>query len=246
MSSYNFVLNNPLIYTDKQGDSVELIIGKPYTLNGEEHKYGHVALRVFNSELGYDKVFDFGRYAQTWGFMDRSGEGILNVYKDGDIYIKNEQSFRTSIGYTKATTPAQDQEIIGYFDDLVKEGTLRIDNKNYSRYRLKQDYDAFGPNCCTLSGDGLEQIGFNWIGDEYDPREALLTMEKKYQARGLIKTIYYKGGKTETTMPPLILPVVEGIQDLPTPNYYPPADATSRAPLPLKVNEDEKENGGHN
>jgi hypothetical protein len=59
-SPYNFVLNNPLKYVDPKGDSVQLIIGAPYTdAAGKEHPYGHVALRVYNSAEGYDNVYDF-------------------------------------------------------------------------------------------------------------------------------------------------------------------------------------------
>ena len=45
-------------------------------------------------------------------------------------------------------------------------------------------------------------IGENWLGNEYDPRDALKDMEKNYKSLGLKRTVYKKGGITINTYEP--------------------------------------------
>jgi RHS repeat-associated protein len=194
-SPYSFVLNNPLKYVDPKGDSVELIIGKPYTdAAGKEHPYGHVALRVYNSAEGYDNVYDFGRYGRVY-WNQITGEGILNVYNNSEAYLKEEQKIRESYSYSKGTSVEEDKEIMAYFDKLIAGGEpyTKRNSKNRKSYKL-DDYNIFSNNCCTLSGEGLDQVGENWMGNEYDPRDAMKTLEKNYKSLGLSKTVYYVGG----------------------------------------------------
>ena len=204
-SPYVFAANMPIVAIDAQGDSVELMIGRPYTKNGEEHAYGHMALRVFNAEAGYNYVFDFGRYGSIWGFMDSEGEGILNVYTNGDAYIKSEQSMRTTVGYMKPTTQEEDKVVIDYFMAKAKEGQKyrsgAVPGGGGIAYKLVNDYHAYSNNCCTKSLDGLDQIGLNWIGDEYQPNEAFSTMEEKYLGLRLTRTTYSKGGAVSVEKP---------------------------------------------
>jgi RHS repeat-associated protein len=196
-SPYTFVLNNPLKYVDPKGDSVELIIGKPYTdAAGKEHPYGHVALRVYNSAEGYDNVYDFGRYGAVRGVFGQTGDGILNVYNNSEAYLKEEQSIRESYGYSKGTSVEEDKKIMAHFDDLIKNGApySKRNNKDRKSYKL-DDYSILDNNCCTVSGGGLDQIGQNWMGaGEFDPRDAMKTLEKNYKSMGLSKTVYYVGG----------------------------------------------------
>ena len=53
--------------------SVEILVGGPY----KNHSYGHAALHVITKEGG--RVYDYGRYGNTWGVGNSEGEGILNV-----------------------------------------------------------------------------------------------------------------------------------------------------------------------
>ena len=46
---------------------------------------------------------------------------------------------------------------------------------------------------------GLEQIGLDWIGDEYMPNDLLKNMESTYKDENLKRTEYKKGGGTKVS-----------------------------------------------
>jgi len=201
------MMNNPLVYIDVKGDSVELIIGKPYIdSKGKEHPYGHVALRVFNATEGYNIIYDFGRYGGVRGFLDSEGDGILNVYNDGDSYLKSEMKTRSSVGYMKPTTTYQDKLVMAHFSTMIKEGNVYkngvVPGGGGTAYKLKRDYHVLKNNCTTVSCGGLEVIGMNWLEDEFDPRNAMHTMEEGYKNFLLARTEYKKGGMISLTYTP--------------------------------------------
>lgn len=78
------IATNQLTQIQVRLASVELLVGGPYG----DHSYGHAALRVTTPEV--DKVFDYGRYGQVWGFGNSEGEGILKIWSDFNAYIKEE------------------------------------------------------------------------------------------------------------------------------------------------------------
>ena len=51
----------------------------------------------------------------------------------------------------------------------------------------------------TVSGDGLEQIGKDWVDNEFKPNDLLKKLERNYKNLGLTRTVYKKGGITITT-----------------------------------------------
>ncbi len=205
ITPYHYTLNNPIIFVDVEGDSVELIIGKAFTdKNGTTHKYGHVGLRIYNAEGGYDNVYDFGRYSRVWGFASHKGDGILNVHSNSEEYKKYQQNFRNSVGFTVPTTPEEDAKIMGYYQSLIDGGEERSTGVpgggEGKSYKLKDDYHGMDNNCCTLSGDGLEQIDNKAVGSEYDPRDLLKAIEGNYKELGFTRrTEYLKGGGVKVT-----------------------------------------------
>ena len=65
-----------------QTPSIQILIGGPYKINGEEHTYGHVALRVITPKDDY--IYDFGRYNGETGPY---GQGRLRVWRNFPKYI---------------------------------------------------------------------------------------------------------------------------------------------------------------
>jgi hypothetical protein len=202
ISPYAAFANNPIWFIDVKGDTIELIIGKPYTdVAGIEHPYGHAALRVFNAKEGYNMVYDFGRYGEV-DWNKTTGEGILNVYKDGSKYIQSETRVRSSVGYTNASTVNEDRQIIAHFEAQTDAGSVyktgAVPNGGGTAYKLEK-YDVFKNNCLTKSSGGLSLVGMNWLGGEYDPRVALSIMEKLYKPFNLTRTEYNIGELPKVT-----------------------------------------------
>jgi len=132
--------------------SVELLVGGPYG----DHRYGHTAVRVSTDKL--DKVFDYGRYRNSWGFGNSEGEGILRIWNDFNAYIHEENSLgRVTTGFVYETTEESAQKVLEFFEQRIA-GKPLLSNKTDKKVVLLDTYFALGPNCTTLSVDALRRV----------------------------------------------------------------------------------------
>jgi hypothetical protein len=137
---------------------MHILVGGPYKdANGEEHRYGHTALRIKTPKS--DLTYDFGRYGRITGTFGESGEGILRVWSSFNPYIQGEIALqRKTTGFVYAIFEHQASAANSYFDSLIKAGK-DIPSKSTATkkvYKLATDYNAVGPNCTTLSIDGAK------------------------------------------------------------------------------------------
>ena len=98
------VESNQTLVDDKLKPTAELqiLVGGPYKSNGEEHRYGHTALRIKGQAI--DWTYDFGRYGDVRGLFGESGDGILRVWSDFATYIKGEN--RSDVSRQASSTPS--------------------------------------------------------------------------------------------------------------------------------------------
>jgi hypothetical protein len=149
---------------------------------------------------------------------------------------------RNSVGYMSPSSVADDQKIILYYQKLTSDGEVynggAVPGGGGTAYKLKNDYSIMSNNCATMSCDGLEQVGQNWLGDEFAPNDGFETMEDMYKDRRLMRTEYNQGGKVLVTYTPP--PVNESNQNLEQKLFegtVPPQDNTTvkRVILPAKI-----------
>ena len=82
----------------KPDAEMHILVGGPYTKDGEEHRYGHTALRIKSPK--YDLTYDFGRYGGVRGTFGESGDGILRIWTSFSTYIAGENALhRTTTGF---------------------------------------------------------------------------------------------------------------------------------------------------
>jgi hypothetical protein len=143
----------------KPNAEMHILVGGPYKdASGEEHRYGHTALRIKTSKL--DLTYDFGRYGKISGTFGESGEGILRVWNVFNPYIQGEVALqRKTTGFVYLIFDHQAIAAINYFENLTKSGHELTGKNTSSRkvYKLATDYHATGPNCTTISMDGARQ-----------------------------------------------------------------------------------------
>lgn len=154
------VESNQTVVDDKLKPSAELqiLVGGPYTSDGEAHRYGHTALRIRARAI--DLTYDFGRYGEVRGLFGESGDGILRVWSDFAPYIKGENAFgRVTTGFVYPIFDHQVAAVRAYFDGLIATGKPMPgrDRAGMKTYKLATDYHALAPNCTTLSLDGARQ-----------------------------------------------------------------------------------------
>jgi hypothetical protein len=145
-----------------QVPAIEILIGGPYTAGGEEHTYGHVALRVIMPSE--ERVYDFGRYNGEHGPF---GEGRLRVWTKFSRYITSENSLkRVTTGFVYRVPPQAAEQVIAHFAALIgNRPVLKAYGDYMKEYRLAEDYHALKNNCATTSMDGvrvaIKNLDFN-------------------------------------------------------------------------------------
>jgi hypothetical protein len=154
------VESNQTVVDDKLKPTAELhvLVGGPYSLDGEEHRYGHTALRIKGTAV--DLTYDFGRYGAVRGMFGETGDGILRMWSDFGAYIKAENALgRVTTGFVYSAFDHQIAAVKTYFDAQIAGGTALPgkDRAGMKVYKLAADYHALAPNCTTLSLDGAKQ-----------------------------------------------------------------------------------------
>lgn len=144
---------------------MHVLIGGPYVLDGEEHRYGHTAIRLKTTAT--DSTYDFGRYGLTTGDFGAEGEGILRVWSDYSQYIAGENALgRKTTSFVYRIFDHQAALVDGFFARLIEAAKRRADlerkRPSLKVYRLAQNYHALGPNCTTLSVDAAKAVFPNY------------------------------------------------------------------------------------
>jgi RHS repeat-associated protein len=220
MNLYQAFGNNPVNYIDPMGEDVEILVGKPFVdYQGDWHKYGHIALRVFDpsSNKKYNIAYDFGRYAKTWGIANSKGQGILNIEK-WPSYLNRELKERPLMtGYAIHTTADADQLIMAHFNALSsnKYSWPRDDiRKRYGinglSVQTNRNYNAlgFGRNTCvTIVLEGLKASGGEISEEVIDTLDHLYPKDVESDLEGFFlnknsqifeRREYYKGSSFST------------------------------------------------
>ena len=191
---------NQTLVEDRLKPTAELhvLVGGPYTLNGEEHRYGHTALRIKNSST--DTTYDFGRYGRVTGDFGAEGEGILRVWSSFNIYIAGENALaRTTTGFVYAIFEYQFKSVVDHYSALIAGAKPRLelqrDRSTLKVYQLPTNYRALGYNCTTLSLDGALTVfpSFEAGSIGFIKPDAVLTFSERMAMRTV-------GGGTPTRL----------------------------------------------
>ena len=151
------VADDPL----KPDAELHVLVGGPYTIDGEEHRYGHTAIRIKTKTT--DLTYDFGRYARVMGTFGEEGEGILRVWSNFDKYIASENVLgRVTTDFTYAIFDHQAQTVIDFYKKLTDSAKRRTEldrgRPEVNSYQLPTNYTALNYNCTTLSLDATRTV----------------------------------------------------------------------------------------
>jgi len=181
---------------------VHILVGGAYTdSSGEEHRYGHTALRV-KTRMS-DLTYDFGRYGKVTGTFGESGDGILRVWRSFQPYISGEVVLqRKTTGFVYGVFDHEGDLSSSYFNGLIRSGSFIGGKSNHQKnvYRLAADYHALGPNCTTLSLDAARQAlpKIDQGSEKYNKPEDVLTFTERLALKS-------KGGAPRLFLPANLL-----------------------------------------
>ncbi|MCH7394048.1 hypothetical protein MMP66_07090 [Acinetobacter dispersus] len=152
--------------TLKPEAELHLLVGSAYGEGKTESPYGHTA--VYIKLKGKDYIYDFGRYGKTKpesfgpftldGPSSPRGEGVLRVWDDFGAYIADENrqglgtaKSRTTYAYGYKIFDSQANNVLNYYNNLIKNARPFQARAHFKSYILAQDYFALAPNCTTQS-----------------------------------------------------------------------------------------------
>lgn len=163
---------------------MHILVGGPYTdESGEEHRYGHTALRIKRPDVNVDVTYDFGRYGKVTGTFSESGDGILRVWTSFQPYINGEIALnRKTTGFVYIIFDSQAKRAAQFFADLTADRLIAAKSTSTkSVYKLAADYHALGPNCTTLSMDGAQQAvaRINEGSEKFNKPEEVLNWKER-------------------------------------------------------------------
>lgn len=172
----------------KPDSEFHMLVGGPYTEDGEVHRYGHTAVRIKTPAA--DVTYDFGRYGRVTGDFGAEGEGILRAWTDFGKYIAGQNVIgRATVGFVYKIFQHQTKPTNDFFNSLIATG-VRNGSKERARpwlrvYKLTQNYHALGPNCTTISLDAATRTWprYEAGADAYIKPEAVLNFSERTALR---------------------------------------------------------------
>jgi hypothetical protein len=169
----------------KPNSEMHIMVGGPYTSNGEVHRYGHTAIRIKTPNT--DSTYDFGRYGRVTGTFGEAGEGILRVWSSFDPYIAGEKATgRVTTGFVYEIFEHQAKAANAYYAGLIASATPRLEMERQRTslkvYQLPSSYQALGYNCTTLSLDGAQRVFSNFESGsaQFIRPDAVLTRTERF------------------------------------------------------------------
>jgi hypothetical protein len=184
------VESNQTVVVDKLKPTAELqiLVGGPYTHDGQLQRYGHTAIRVKTGSR--DTTYDFGRYGRVTGDFGAEGEGILRVWLSFEPYISGENALkRRTTGFVYAIFDHQAEVINAYYQSIISGAATRTDLKRgrsgLDVYQLPRSYHALGYNCTTFSLDGARTAlpNFEAGSSGFIRPDAVLTLAERLAMR---------------------------------------------------------------
>lgn len=172
---------------------IHILVGGPYVLDGEEHRYGHAAIRI--KTPASDKTYDFGRYGRVTGDFGAEGEGILRVWSDFQAYIKGENALsRKTTAFVYSIYHHQAKAAEDYYATVIATARSRPElergRATLKVYQLASNYHALGYNCTTFSLDGMLRVfpDFENGSREFIKTQAVLTLAERLAMRAVTGT----------------------------------------------------------
>ena len=171
VSAYNFCLNNPNIYVDKDGRDAILIVFPDYKIDPEIKVgkwkapkvggLGHAGVLLIDNKTGVTKYYEYGRYPTKDGTKGRVRSVAVSNVVIGEDGKPTQESLNKVLGQISANS-GQGGRIDGAYivsdqfkamNDYAQE-KLKESNPGNKEYNKDRDpYTLTGNNCGTFASD---------------------------------------------------------------------------------------------